>query len=181
MIPRKLRKGEKFGSVLDLWNQLIDHLTAMRLVAGKGIRISHTSAGVIIASNTGAVNRSTIETNTAHGSFIVSMLDPDDKGNVKLEVSEGFVCVNGKTFTMQKQQIAPEDGLLCVRIKLDEKTGAFQDPVLEYGEFDAWHYPIALIRKKDDIYDIEQYPVTVATFMLTKMCAFAKAASDGKQ
>ena len=178
MIPRKLRKGEKFGSVLDLWNQLIDHLTAMRLVAGKGIRISHTPAGVVIAAIPGSHGRAAVETATAHGSFIVSMQDPDDKGNVKLEVSEGFVCVNGKTFTMKKQQIAPEDGLLCVKVELDEKTGNFQDPVLEYGEFDAWHYPVALIRKNNDTYDIMQYPVTVATFMLTKMCAFAKAASN---
>ena len=79
---------------------------------------------------------------------------------------------------MKKQQIAPEDGLLCVKVELDEKTGNFQDPVLEYGEFDAWHYPVALIRKNNDTYDIMQYPVTVATFMLTKMCAFAKAASN---
>lgn len=178
MIPRKLNKGEKFGSILNLWNQLIDHLTAMRLVSGKGIRLSHTSAGIIITAIPGARGRAVAETNTSHGSFIVSMQDPDDKGNVKLDVSEGFVCVNGKTFTMKKQQIAPEDGLLCVKVELDEKTGNFQDPVLEYGEFDAWHYPVALIRKNNDTYDIMQYPVTVATFMLTKMCAFAKAASN---
>ncbi len=178
MIPRRLNKGEKFGSLLFLWNQLIDHLHSIRLVAGKGIKISKLPAGTVIEalpiSHTGSSN---VVNAPAGGSFVVSSTI-DDNGTVQLNVSAGFVSVNGKTFTMTEQQIDIKNGLLCISVKLDEKTGCFKDPILEYGMFDAWHFPIAVISEKEGGVDIKQYPVTVATFMLTKMCVFAKAASN---
>ena len=173
MIPRKLYKGEKFGSLLNLWNQLIDHLAAMRLIAGKGICISHTSAGVVVAALPGSRGRSVMHGGGIHGSFVVSTAETTGK----LDVTGGFVCVNGQTFVMKKQQVDIQTGLLCVKAVLDEKSGKFADPVLEYGKFDEWHYPVAEITVTENSVEILQYPVSVATFMLVKACVFAKAAN----
>ena len=180
MIPRRLNKGDKFGALLDLWNQLIDHLHSMRVVPGKGICISQRSSGIIISATTSSRGTTAFGSSNAHGSFIVSQSEGNN-GKTLLEISAGFVCVNGKTFVVKKQQVVAQAGLLCVTIKMNSETGDFLDPVLEYGEFDAWHYPIAQITQSGNgIFDILQYPVTVATFILTKMCIFAKAASNGK-
>lgn len=176
MIPRKLYKGEKFGSLLNLWNQLIDHLAAMRLVAGKGVRISYTPGGVVVDALPVARGRSAAIGSSIHGGFVVSLAEETGK----LDVTGGFVCVNGQTFVMKKQQIDIQSGLLCVKAVLDEKSGKFADPVLEYGEFDEWHYPVAEVSQNENSVEVLQYPVTVAMFMLVKTCVFAKAASNGK-
>ena len=176
MIPRKLYKGEKFGAVLLLWNQLMDYLLSIRLIAGKGIRISHTPAGTVISALSNAAGRSVRTSGGINGCFIVSLADETGK----LDVTGGFVCVNGQTFLMKKQQIDIQSGLLCVKVVLND-AGNFADPVLEYGHYDQWHYPIAEVAVNDNgECDILQYPVTVASFMLVKTCVFAQAARNEK-
>ncbi len=179
MIPRKLYKGEKFGVLLHLWNQLIDHLISMRLVAGKGIRLSQNTGGIVISALTGTHLRSAVQTASENsGSFVVEFFEEED-GTVKLRVSGGFVCVNGQTFTLQSCKLDLRTGLLCVKAEVDENSHRLKEPVLEFGTFDSFHYPVAEITQSDGVYEIKQYPVTVASFMLTKTCVFAKAAQDG--
>lgn len=176
MIPRKLYKGEKFGAVLTLWNQLIDYLLSIRLIAGKGIRLSHTPAGTVISALPDVARRTAGASGGADGCFVVSLAD----NTGKLDVSGGFVCVNGQTFVMEKQQVDIQSGLLCVKVALND-SGMFADPALEYSQYDQWHYPVAKITVNENgECDILQYPVTVASFMLVRTCVFAQAARNGK-
>ena len=47
-LPAKLQSGEKWASVPDKINEIIDFLRQLHLVAGRGIRISHTPSGIVI-------------------------------------------------------------------------------------------------------------------------------------
>lgn len=47
-IPAKLRSGEKWASVPDKINEIIDFLRQLKPIAGHGIRISHTPSGIVI-------------------------------------------------------------------------------------------------------------------------------------
>lgn len=179
MIPRKLYKGEKFGVLLHLWNQLIDHLVSTRLVSGKGIRLSQNTGGIVISALSGTTGHSAVQNASKNsGSFIVEFFEEED-GTIKLQVSEGFVCVNGQSFTLQSCKLDLRTGLLCVKAEMDENTHRLKKPVLQFGAFDSFHYPVAEITHSDGVYEIKQYPVTVASFMLTKTCVFAKVAQDG--
>ena len=50
MLPNKLQHGDSLARLFDLWNQLIDYLREIRLVAGNGIRINRLPAGTTIES-----------------------------------------------------------------------------------------------------------------------------------
>ena len=50
MLPNKLNRGDSLVRLFDLWNQLIDYLHEIRLVAGNGIRINRLPAGTTIES-----------------------------------------------------------------------------------------------------------------------------------
>ena len=50
MLPNKLQHGDSTARLFDLWNQLIDYLREIRLVAGNGIRINRLPAGTTIES-----------------------------------------------------------------------------------------------------------------------------------
>ena len=47
-IPEKVRSGEKWASLPDKINAIIDCLRQMQPVAGCGIRILHTPSGIVI-------------------------------------------------------------------------------------------------------------------------------------
>jgi len=112
------------------------------------------------------------------GSFAVTQEAEDGKPPV-LRIGKGYVNVNGTFFTVSGQTVSPQEGILCVTAYVDETERKITDPVFEFHEPDASHYPIAQITLDDDgNYKIRQYPVTVAVILLTKPCIFAKAATQ---
>lgn len=50
MLPSKLNHGDSLARLFDRWNQLVDYLHEIRLVAGNGIRINRLPAGTTIES-----------------------------------------------------------------------------------------------------------------------------------
>ena len=49
-LPRKVRKGENFLVMYDLWNNLIDYLLSCRLVAGSRISLQKYPSGTVISA-----------------------------------------------------------------------------------------------------------------------------------
>ena len=49
-LPRKVRKGENFLVMYDLWNGLVDYLASVRLVAGARITLQKLPSGTVIAA-----------------------------------------------------------------------------------------------------------------------------------
>ncbi len=172
MIPHKLTHGEKIHSIFAKWNSLIDYLYRSRPVAGPGVKISRTASGTVFsaASTTGA----TAVLPTIFGSFKVTVTDSS-----QLSVSEGFVNINGQTLIAASRKIgtadlAPGEHLLCVYADIVDGVGLIE-PELLFHEFDAKHYPVAKITKNTDgNIRVQQYPVTVATFIIAKPCIYAR-------
>ena len=49
-IPEKVRSGEKWASLPDKINSIIDCLRQLQPVAGRGIRITPTASGIVISA-----------------------------------------------------------------------------------------------------------------------------------
>ena len=49
-LPRKVKKGEPYGVMYDLWNNLIDYLSSSRLVAGSLISLQKYPSGTVISA-----------------------------------------------------------------------------------------------------------------------------------
>ena len=184
MIPRRLHNGDKFTVLLTLWNQLIEHLHSLRPVAGRGMKVSSSPTGTIIEALYVPRGGSGFSAGASvGGSFIVELIAEEngEETSYSLAVGEGFANVNGKVFQIARQEdITIESGLLCLTVDIDTENGAIKDPEVKFAQFNEKNYPIAEITQDENgNWAIKQYPVAVAVFMLVKMCAFAKAASNG--
>ena len=172
MIPGKLTHGEKIHSIFAKWNSLIDYLSRSKPVAGPGIKISRTASGTVFSAAGGSGTTAALP--KIFGSFQVAVADGG-----KLSVGEGLVNINGQTLISAPKQIGTADlatgeHLLCVYADIVDGVGLIEPEPL-FHEFDAKHYPVAkIVKSEDGNIRVQQYPVTVATFIIAKPCVYAR-------
>lgn len=152
-----------------LWNnELVVLLNSMQLSAGKGIRIQKLPSGTSISNI--ALNVTTA--NSANMNFITSFEVRYNAQNNILEVGSGYVNCNGIAETVEATAIDVREGLLSV---VAYKSGTIWKFRIDYIEkFDEYCYPIAKITKSDNEIIIQQYPITVAIMLVSKICPLTK-------
>ena len=152
-----------------LWNnELVPILNSLNLVAGKGIRIQKMPAGTII-SNIAVNSMAMAHNNSNYSTAFKVQYNPESK---MLDVGEGYANCNGIAETIAPTRIVAKDGLLCV---IAYKSGTIWQFRIDYAEkFNEYSYPIAKITKQDDDIIIQQYPVTVAIMLVSKICPLTK-------
>lgn len=172
MIPGKLTHGEKFSAIFGKWNALIDYLYRLRPVAGPGIKISRTASGTVFSAS-GSTHNATVLSRMFCSFKVTPTADE------KLSISEGFANINGITKIVPASEIGTAtlkagEHLLCVYTDISDQDGLLP-PAPMFHDYDEKHFPIAKIRKSEDgALTVQQYPVTVATFILTRKCIFAR-------
>lgn len=105
MLPNKLQHGDSTARLFDLWNQLIDYLREIRLVAGNGIRINRLPAGTTIESTATAAAGAVSVPDSWRCDII-----PDDNGGASVTVilnrdSDNWksVIFRGKTYSVDSE------------------------------------------------------------------------------
>lgn len=168
--PAKLR---------DKINEIIHWMWRNELVPGHGIRIDRKVNGIIVSADPPVGGRSGNGSSSVYtGAFEVTLETGEEKPP-GLKIGKGFVNVNGVFFATEETTLPPEEGTLCVTASVRESEWKITAPEFVFHDPDREHYPIAAISSKDDVWQIRQYPVTVAVLLLVKTCIFAKAAQNG--
>ena len=137
MIPRKLLRGDKFNVLYDLWNQLIDHLSQSRPVAGPGIRIQHLAAGLTISATARGGGSSGGGSSPATGGPFAVTLEEVGTGDaprwlVRLHNSAsdgeiaGIVTVGSSRFEIKNQEWSPAAGIVFCDITCNAESGEYQ-------------------------------------------------------
>ena len=153
----------------DLWNNSIRHeLRRLKINAGFGIKVEHTTAGIVISALPRSGNRRTGGSDTAT-LFKVTL---EEK---KLTVSMGYVNRNGlEVIEFKGSTIDAQTGTLCICTEPIDKAGKWSDISLKFITPNPCAYPIAKITCQGEEVTIEQYPVTVAMIFRSKRCPIAK-------
>ena len=152
-----------------LWNnELVPILNSLNLTAGKGIRIQKMPAGTII-SNIGVASIPKTPDNSSYSTAFKVQYNPESK---MLDIGVGYANCNGIVETIAPTSIVVKDGLLC--LIADKKDTIWQFKIDYRDKFDEYSYPIAKITKQDDDIIIQQYPVTVAIMLVSKICPLTK-------
>ena len=135
MIPRKLLRGDKFTSLYDLWNQLIDHLYEIRLFAGSGIQLQRLPAGMRISASIGGGGGSGSSGSFGTtGPFAVTIEGSADSRNEMIKMHNsasdgeiaGLVTIGSSRFEIPNQQWEPAEGVVFCDITCDAESGEYQ-------------------------------------------------------
>lgn len=134
MIPRKLLRGDKFTSLYDLWNQMIDHLYEIRPVAGSGIQIQRMPAGMRFSATARGGSSGSGGSFGDLGPFAVTLeVDAETKKqSVKMHNSAsdgeiaGLVTIGSSRFEIKNQEWAPAAGIVFCDITCNAESGEYQ-------------------------------------------------------
>lgn len=175
-LPRKVRKGENFLVMYDLWNGLIDYLSSCRLVAGARISLQRLPAGTIItAQSQASAHPPSAGESNYDGPFKLSLIDGT------LHCSGGWLNRNGISMDNLSELVCTDlsEGTVVIRSEL--ANGVWSTPVLTIvTEPDRWCFPVGQLTQSGEAgtFDVVQYPVCCAFILASEICLMSKIAVE---
>lgn len=175
-LPRKVRKGENFLVMYDLWNGLIDYLSSCRLVAGARISLQRLPAGTIItAQSQASAHPPSAGESNYDGPFKLSLIDGT------LHCSGGWLNRNGISMDAVSELVCTtlSEGTVAIRSELN--NGVWSSPELVIvTEPDRWCFPVGKLTQGEQpgTFDVTQYPVCCAFILASEICIMSKIAVE---
>ena len=171
-LPRKVRKGENFLVMYDLWNGLVDYLASVRLVAGARITLQKLPSGTVIAAE-----RQTSAPPAAGGGYDGPFRLTLEDGVLKC--SGGWLNRNGISMDKVSEMVCTElaDGTVAVRSELKDKVWSAPALVIVSAP-DRWCFPVGELQKEDESFEVTQYPVSCAFIVASEICAMSRIAVE---
>ena len=170
MFPLKLKHGDSFSTLFDRFNQLIDYLREIRLVAGPGIRINRLPAGIKLSTNvlSGAASTAFQPDTGNGGPFAVTIEevseDNADEPNriIRLYDSSsdsgtaGMVTIGSYREMIEDQKWDAQAGIVYLDITYDPETEEYdiifdlEDELPETGDEQRYILRIAEITHDEE-------------------------------
>ena len=175
-LPRKVRKGENFLVMYDLWNGLIDYLTSCRLVAGARISLQKLPSGTVIsAARQTSSGSASLSGSGYEGPFALSLVDN------ALHCSGGWLNRNGIGMDVVSELVCTDlsEGTVVIRSELRNKVWSGPELVI-VTEQDRWCYPIGKLTPGEEpgTFEVVQYPVCCAFILASEICVMSKIAVE---
>lgn len=175
-IPRKVKRGEPYGVMYDLWNGLIDYLASAKLVAGARISLQVRPTGTLItAARQTSSGSASLSGSGYEGPFALSLVDN------ALHCSGGWLNRNGISMDVVSELVCTDlsEGTVAIRSELSSKV--WSAPELKIvTEPDRWCYPVGKLTPGEEpgTFEVVQYPVCCAFIMASVICVMSKIAVE---
>ena len=135
MFPMKLKRDETYSVLLERYNQLVDYLNEIRLVAGPGISISRMPAGITLSADVRPVASGTaFQPDSSGGPFAVTIEDNSEAGadepdriirlhNSKSETgTAGMITIGSYREMIEDREWELQEGTVYLDITYDPET-----------------------------------------------------------
>ena len=175
-IPRKVKRGEPYGVMYDLWNGLIDYLASAKLVAGARISLQVYPTGTLIsAARQTSSGMMSLSASGYDGPFKLTLEDGT------LKCSGGWLNRNGISMDAVSELVCTDlmEGTVVIRSVLKNKV--WSAPVLKIvTEPDRWSFPVGKLTQGEETgtFEVTQYPVCCAFILASEICIMSKIAAE---